>query len=182
MGQFSPAGSDSTADCYDEWQKLKKDFDYLPVRVDATVMTSPSGPFAAEEDCKALCATDLCVFYQYSLDTKECSLYNAPEASDADPTIRLGMKVDSGVYTVYASNAAARDNIGAVIPVAVDGATANFIVTTTIEACMKRCDDVEGCVALLIVTHWMETSTAPYEQEQCPLTCGPSIRYLTVEA
>jgi hypothetical protein len=137
-------------DCYDEWQKLKKDYDYLPVAANATVMTSAPGMFATEEDCRALCVSELCVFYQYSVSLKECSLYNAPEEADVDITVRLGMKVDVGVYTVYASNEVAREHIGTAIPVAVDGATANFIVTSTIEECMKKCDDVEGCVALLM--------------------------------
>jgi hypothetical protein len=115
-----------------------------------TVMTSAPGTFATEEECRALCVSELCLFYQYSVSSKDCSLYNAPEDADADITVRLGMKVDVGVYTVYASNEAAREHIGTVIPVAVDGATANFIITSTIEECMKKCDDVEGCVALLM--------------------------------
>jgi hypothetical protein len=75
------------------------------------------------------------------------------------------MKVDVGVYAVYASTAEAKTAIGETLPVTVDGAQAEFIVTPDVNTCMKRCDDIEGCVALFM-------TKTPENNINCRLRAG----------
>ena len=161
VNQYAMAGSSSDADCHDQWQKLKKDFDFLPV-TDATLLTPQPGTYETEDDCRMMCDTG-CVFYQWNKETKVCSQHIAPANSDG--TVRLGMKVDVGVYGVYASTAEAKATIGEVLPVTVDGASADFVVTPDVKTCMKRCDDIEGCVALFM-------TKTPENNINCRLKAG----------
>ena len=142
------------SDCYDQWQKLKKDYDYLAVSVSINgtgdVMTAQPGMFEYEDDCRYSCTGGSCVFYQYNGVSKTCSTYLAPEGAAADPNMKMAMKMDEGYYAVYSANAAAKASIGDAIPITVDGSLVTSVVTSSVSGCVKRCDEVEGCVALFV--------------------------------
>jgi hypothetical protein len=132
----------------DEWQKLKKDFDYLPVN-SSSIMTVQPGMFEFEDDCKYSCTGSTCVFYQYSHLSKTCAVYLAPEGSAADPIMTFAMKIDEGVYAVYRTNAAAKA-IGTVLPVTESRSLVTSVVTSSVSACVKLCDELEVCVGLFV--------------------------------
>jgi hypothetical protein len=128
--------SDGVNDCYDQWQSLQKDYDYLPVEA-ASMMTAGAG--ATEQACQDSCeATAGCAFYQFDAAAPACSHYIAPAGPATN--VEVGFKIDAGVYSV--------------IPGDVDsgkiGTTISAPTADSIRNCLHECDKVEGCVAVVI--------------------------------
>ena len=128
--------SDGAGDCYAPWQKLQKDFDFLPVTGGATVLDAAVS-VADEAACKALC-TDTCAFYQYDSVNTACSTYTIPAGPATN--VEVGFKVDTGVYSVIPGDGTS-SNLGS--PIAAPTAD-------SIRNCLHECDKVEGCVAVVI--------------------------------
>ena len=136
---ISAPQSDSLADCYERWQNLYKDWDFLPVNNPTTMLTKVTGPTSGDQ-CRIACngITD-CVFYQWDESAaQECSVYVAP--ATASSTIQVGFKVDTGIYSVINGDSSSA-NIGKVI---------SSPVKPTLRECTQECDKVEGCVALVV--------------------------------
>jgi len=140
-GWVSAPGSDSKGDCYDKWQNLKKDFDFLPIDPAflSTLLAEQTGNFTNEDACKKACDTAgfNCVFYQYDTNSAKCYIYQAPAKTG---NVRLGMKIDEGVYSVYGASSDST-KIGAV---------AGTFTQSSVNECTRKCDEVERCVALVI--------------------------------
>ena len=137
-GHVSAPGSDSAGDCYEEWQQLYKDYDFLPVSANLSLVNSSA---LTQADCREACemSTFNCVFYQFKTSSKSCLLYNTPAAANG---VELGLKIDVGVYSVFPGGFDA-DKIGAPIGAAItDKASVND--------CTRACDQVEGCVAVAV--------------------------------
>jgi hypothetical protein len=135
-GGVSAPKSDGANDCYDEWQNLQKDFDFLPVQA-ASMMTAGAG--ATEGECQASCdALEGCVFYQFDGPASTCSHYIAPAGPATD--VEVGFKIDTGVYSVIPGNV----DSGKL------GTTISAPTADSIRNCLHECDKVEGCVAVVI--------------------------------
>jgi hypothetical protein len=161
----SKNGSDSQADCHDRWQKLKKDFDYLPLLQGTTSTTNASGSITSETQCRQACdAAADCVFYVYykGVIQDTCTLYLAAAAS---AEVQMGMKVEEGVYSVAPVpisaynmgtpvDSTAADFVGVTASHASDINDAWLLATSdaaiAVAACTRRCDEVEGCVVALV--------------------------------
>jgi hypothetical protein len=129
--------SDSANDCYDQWQKLSKDYDFLPV-ASASMMTTADGTFATDGECKTECdTTEGCAFYQFDAADDKCSLYMTPTGPS---DVAVGFKIDVGVYSVIPGNTESY-----MIGVAIS--TPN---SPSVRDCVHECDKTEGCVALVI--------------------------------
>ena len=136
---ISAPQSDSLADCYERWQSLYKDWDFLPVNNPSTMLTKIPGKIS-DDECRMACnGLPSCVFYQWdNSDAKECSVYVAPASASA--TVQVGFKVDTGIYSVINGDASST-NIGKVIA---------SPTRPTVRECSQECDKVEGCVALVV--------------------------------
>ena len=136
---ISAPQSDSLADCYERWQNLYKDWDFLPVNNPSTMLTKVADK-NSDDECRIACnGLQGCVFYQWdNSGAKECSVYVAP--ATASSTVQVGFKVDTGIYSVINGDVNSA-NIGKVI---------SSPVKSTVRECTQECDKVEGCVALVI--------------------------------
>jgi len=142
-----PAGQVAFGDsdiCYDEWQPLKKDFDYLPVADHSNILTPvtvPLGTTVTQKWCQSNCQGS-CLFYIYNQardvpPAGRCLLYSTPK--EPTPGLKVGFKVDDAVYLV------------------VDGDEKVFSIGKEVGApdvssermCSQRCDEIEGCVLFI---------------------------------
>lgn len=166
----SKNGSDSQGDCYDRWQVLKKDFDYLPLGAGTTGTSVVAGRIYSEAQCRQACDTNAaCVFYLFDRgmagqSTGTCTLYLA--AAGTAP-VQMGMKVDEGIYSVVpvalsaynigdavSSTVADWSNMGVSASLASGIKDAWLLATSdasiAVAACTRRCDQVEACVVALV--------------------------------
>jgi hypothetical protein len=135
---ISAPQSDNSGDCYERWQNLYKDWDFLPVTNPDTMLTVGTGGNA--DACRMSCNDiERCVFYQWdSYDGGSCKHYLAPATSSA--TVQVGFKVDTGIYSVVNGDASSV-NLGKVIAAP---------VKSSVRECTQECDKVEGCVVLVV--------------------------------
>jgi len=150
---ISAPQSDSLADCYERWQNLYKDWDFLPVNNPSTMLTKVPGK-NSDDECRIACnGLERCVFYQWdkTVGAQDCSVYIAPATASA--TVQVGFKVDTGIYSVVNGDASST-NIGKVIA---------SPIKPTVRECTQECDKVEGCVALVV------TQSADGNQYICDL-------------
>ena len=164
VGAISKPGSDSISDCWNQWQNLNKDFDFLPV-ADTKLLTVQSGLQYREVECQWECAGAKCLFYQWDAYSKECHLYLAPALGSASGNMQLGLKIDAGVYAVYPANEGSA-GIGRRISMA-----AASITVKSVADCVRSCDEVEACVAVLVT----KTSNSVFT---CALRQGDASRDL----
>jgi hypothetical protein len=132
--------------CYDEWQSLKKDYDYLPV-ADAGKVLNPIAPLYAstaptEAWCQSQCK-ESCIFYLYNTfkgvpPAGRCSIYTLTKTPV--PGMKMGLKVDEGVYMIVDADDKAL-NIGKEVEVS---------QVRSVTACSQECDGAEGCVLFVV--------------------------------
>jgi hypothetical protein len=144
-------GADSEGDCYDEWQRLGRSFDFLPVD-DSSILVYENLAAPGVTFCKDACdVAPGCVFYQYHKEpedpAKQCGLYFAPDPGE--PNMRLAIKIDVEVYSVLPANADSSKI----------GRDLGLFTTNSVSECSKRCDMTEGCV-LLVLTEVDQTTFA----------------------
>jgi hypothetical protein len=137
---ISAPQSDNSGDCYERWQNLYKDWDFLPVNNSNTMLTTVgAGVITNADQCRDSCNDkDLCVFYQWDEYGDSCKHYLAPATSSA--TVQVGFKVDTGIYSVVNGDASS-GNLGKVIAAP---------VKSSVRECTQECDKVEGCVVLVV--------------------------------
>ena len=144
-------GADSEGDCYDQWQRLGRSFDFLPVD-DTSILTYQNLTVPGVTLCREACdTTSGCVFYQYNKQpedpdpAKQCGLYIAPSPGDAN--MRLAIKIDVDVYSIFPADAGSSKI----------GKDLGLFTTSSVRECSKMCDLMEGCV-LLVITEVDQTA------------------------
>ena len=160
-GTISKPGSNSQDDCYEAWVKLNKDFDYIPM-VNTQSLTQLPGTFNTEESCRDECSKGngdrSCVFYQWNFLSRSCAVYYAPTPAAGGAgvagAVQIGVRVDVGVYSVYAANEASYSIGKALAMNSFQGsnnpADAGSIAAASVADCTRRCDQTEACFAVLV--------------------------------